>query len=338
MWATTKRPQDFASVIGQSDAIQVLENSKGHTTFILHGSSGVGKTTLARIFANEMDSEIIEIDGASNNGVDNIRSLIDAAMYIPVFTKYKAFIIDEAHMLTTQAWNALLKILEEAPKTTIWIICTTEFAKIPTTIKSRSISIRLKNIDNKTLKQYLIDLAEAEGYLEVDSEVLDMIVSRSEGRVREAITSLETFLTTNTLNYNFSMKDIIKLVSNMFSGDLKACNDAFALLTNDDVYAIIGFLKDYIKFLMFVSVEGVKAEVALTQYTNIHAKYLQDLRALQQVIWSTCPYDGEPWHATIRHIYDVYNILTQHYNDFRDGRQAFEMATLRIIAKVKGNE
>jgi len=337
MWAIDKRPKTFDEVIGQQEAINTLMKTKDEaTTYILHGSSGVGKTTIARIFANEQDAEIIEINGADNNGVDSIRALVDMAMYVPAFTSKRAFIIDECHSLTSQAWNALLKILEEAPKTTLWLLCTTEYSKIPLTIKSRSISIRLRDINKSTMKSYLQSVARSHTSFEVTGEVLDAIVSRSEGRVREALTTLETYVTTGVLDYKFDTLDIIHFIEHLFKGEAMKLQSYLDDLTNEDVYAIINFVKDYMKFLMiFPQSGGMKAEEVLDKYTSISSTHLNALRDMQQEIWQACPYDGEPMPTTVRYLYEVYDVMMKHYNDFRDSRSAFEIALYAIMEGTK---
>lgn len=337
MWAIDKRPKTFDEVIGQQEAINTLMKTKDEaTTYILHGSSGVGKTTVARIFANEQDAEIIEINGADNNGVDSIRALVDMAMYVPAFTSKRAFIIDECHSLTIQAWNALLKILEEAPKTTLWLLCTTEYAKIPLTIKSRSISIRLKDIDKSTMKSYLRSVAHANTTNGVADEVLDQIVSRSEGRVREALTTLETYVTSGVLSDQFSTLEIIEFISLLFRGEALKLQSYLEDLTKEDVYAIIRFVKDYMKFLMIYPQRGeMEAGEILARYTSIPSTHLNALRDMQQDIWQACPYDGEPMPTTVRYLYEVYDVMMKHYNDFRDSRSAFEIALYAIMEGIK---
>ena len=145
------RPETFAQVIGQEPVIKALQgalssDSLAHA-YLFSGSRGTGKTSIARIFARELGSsenDTYEIDAASNRGIDDIRALRDAVRTLPFDSKYKVYIIDEVHMLTKEAFNALLKTLEEPPRHVIFILATTEEEKLPETIVSRCQSFRFK--------------------------------------------------------------------------------------------------------------------------------------------------------------------------------------------------
>lgn len=180
---------------------QIVTNSIKNAYLFTRSSTAAGKTTSARIFANKINEgkgNPIEVDAASNNGVEQIRVIIDDAKFKPLDSKYKIYILDECHMLSTGAWNAMLKLLEEPPKTTIFILCTTDPQKIPKTILSRvqrydfnKISLdgiveRLRYIileENKLIekqarKQEFIDIVE----IEFEEEALQYIAKVSEGR------------------------------------------------------------------------------------------------------------------------------------------------------------
>ena len=142
--AVKYRPQKWEDVCGQTSIIRILirqlELNQLRNAYLFAGASGCGKTTLARIFANRINNNIgypEEIDAASNNGVDNVKAIIKSAQERAIDSKYKIFIIDECHMITPQGWNAFLKCIEEPPKYTIFIFCTTEKNKVPDTIKNR---------------------------------------------------------------------------------------------------------------------------------------------------------------------------------------------------------
>lgn len=200
--ATKYRPQHFEDVVCQDNVKKVLSNQlqtgEIKQAYLFCGSSGTGKTTSARIFANDVNEgkgKPIEIDGASNNGVDNIRSIIDDCRMKSLDSKYKVYIIDEVHMLSIGAFNALLKVLEEPPKGVIFILCTTDPHKIPATILSR-----LQRFDFKRIPQFEIVqrlkyiLNEEDTYITYDIEALEYIAKLADGGMRDAIMKLDTVL------------------------------------------------------------------------------------------------------------------------------------------------
>lgn len=204
--ATKYRPKKFENIVCQDNVKIVLQNqidtNEFKQAYLFCGSAGTGKTTSARIFANEInkgEGRIIEIDGASNNGVDNIRNLIDNCKMKSLDGTYKVFIIDEVHMLSIGAFNALLKILEEPPKGTIFILCTTDPQKIPATILSRVQRFDFKRIPTQRIMNRLTYIIEKENQtrteqLEYTDEALQYIAQLAEGGMRDAITKLDTVL------------------------------------------------------------------------------------------------------------------------------------------------
>jgi DNA polymerase-3 subunit gamma/tau len=223
--ATKYRPQDFYDLVGQEHVVKILQNQlKTENTkqvYLFCGPAGDGKTTTARILAAELNKGkggIIEIDAASNNGVDNIRDLIENCKFKPIDTKFKIYIIDECHMLSTGAWNSALKIFEEPPIHAIFILCTTDPQKIPATVLSRvqrfdfrrlrteEIANRLKNIiewENEDIVEthcgsqdavHDIEWAKQEGIpvIECEEETLTYIAKLANGGMRDAISLLDT--------------------------------------------------------------------------------------------------------------------------------------------------
>lgn len=204
--ATKYRPRKFDNLVCQDNVKIVLQNqidlNEFKQSYLFCGSAGTGKTTSARIFANEInkgEGRIVEIDGASNNGVDNIRNLIDNCKMKSLDGTYKVFIIDEVHMLSIGAFNALLKILEEPPKGTIFILCTTDPQKIPATILSRVQRFDFKRIPTQRIMNRLTYIIEKENkerteQIEYTDEALQYIAQLAEGGMRDAITKLDTVL------------------------------------------------------------------------------------------------------------------------------------------------
>ena len=210
------RPSNFASVVGQEVVVDILKNSilnnKISHAYLFTGPRGTGKTSIAKILAHAVnclnfngdicgecevcknleinDSDIIEIDAASNNGVDEIRTLRDNVKLLPSFCKYKIYIIDEVHMLSTGAFNALLKTLEEPPSHVIFILATTEPNKIPLTILSRCQRFDFNKISNEKLVSRLLYIATQEGKI-VDKSILEYIAEISDGGLRDAINLLD---------------------------------------------------------------------------------------------------------------------------------------------------
>lgn len=204
--ATKYRPKKFNDIVCQDNVKIVLQNqidtNEFKQAYLFCGSAGTGKTTSARIFAHEInkgEGRIVEIDGASNNGVDNIRNLIDNCKMKSLDGTYKVFIIDEVHMLSIGAFNALLKILEEPPKGTIFILCTTDPQKIPATILSRVQRFDFKRIPTQRIMNRLTYIIEKENQtrteqIEYTDEALQYIAQLAEGGMRDAITKLDTVL------------------------------------------------------------------------------------------------------------------------------------------------
>lgn len=204
--ATKYRPRTFSDVVCQDNIKKVLTNQletgEIKQAYLFCGSAGTGKTTSARIFASDVNGgkgKPIEIDGASNNGVDNIRSIIDDCRMKSLDSKYKVYIIDEVHMLSIGAFNALLKVLEEPPKGVIFILCTTDPHKIPATILSRLQRFDFKRIPQFDIVQRLQYILQQEGNITYHIEALEYIAKLADGGMRDAIMKLDTVIgyTTN---------------------------------------------------------------------------------------------------------------------------------------------
>lgn len=251
------RPKTFSDVVGQEVVVKILKNSilnnKISHAYIFSGPRGTGKTSIAKIFSKAVNClnttdgdlcnncenclqnideeiDIIEIDAASNNGVDEIREIRNNVKLMPVHLKYKVYIIDEVHMLSTSAFNALLKTLEEPPKHVIFILATTEFNKIPATVISRCQKFDFKKITNKQIEDRLKYILEQEKK-NLNGEVISLIAKLSDGGLRDAINMLDQVISLEKENvtvddvYNLigdiSEKNIIILLENIVSGNIK---------------------------------------------------------------------------------------------------------------------
>ena len=222
------RSQTFGEMVGQkvisTTLRQAVESGKISHAYLFSGPRGTGKTSAAKIFAkamncpNQVDGEpcnhcdicrditngsledVIEIDAASNNGVDEIREIRDKSTYAPSRATYKVYIIDEVHMLSTGAFNALLKTLEEPTENVVFILATTELHKIPATILSRVQRFEFKSIKQGAIKEHLASILEKEG-LTFDDEALTIIARRAEGGMRDALSILDQALSLSPDNH-----------------------------------------------------------------------------------------------------------------------------------------
>lgn len=223
------RPQTFNDIVGQNHIVSVLKNAIDKDqishAYLFYGSRGTGKTSIAKIFANEVNNnevyqkenvDIIEIDAASNNGVDEVRDIKEAIKFLPTEGKYKVYIIDEVHMLTTAAFNALLKTLEEPPAHVIFILATTEIHKIPATILSRCQRFEFKNLSQEQLIDRLKYIAKEES-LVIEEAAIEKIATLAKGGLRDAISILD-----QVSNYSeeITLNHILEVTSSISEDDI----------------------------------------------------------------------------------------------------------------------
>lgn len=198
------RPTEFSEVLGQEHIVAALKGALAQGSiahaYLFSGSRGTGKTTFARIVAKELGTtkaDLFEIDAASNTGVDDVRALNESVATLPFESKYKVYILDEAHMLSKSAWNALLKTLEEPPPHVIFILCTTEIEKVPPTIVSRCQAFTFRRPTEQLLKKAVEKAAKDEGF-SLEAESADLIALLADGSFRDAYGILQKVIASSS--------------------------------------------------------------------------------------------------------------------------------------------
>ncbi len=264
------RPKSLSEVVGQEQVTRVLENSlkqgKISHAYLFIGPRGTGKTSVARIFAHEVNGfkyeleddyvDIIEIDGASNRGIDNIRELREKVAIAPTSGKYKIYIIDEVHMLTKEAFNALLKTLEEPPKHVIFIMATTDAYKVPVTITSRAQTYTFYLADEKTMFDYLKSVCEKEK-IKIDDDALRIVVKRGGGSFRDSLSLLDQI---STLSDDKITKELV--ASAMGLPEDEKINELLSSYVSGNLEQITNVLKTVLS-------SGVKPETLASEMISL---------------------------------------------------------------------
>ena len=320
------RPQTFDDVKGQDHIVTTLKNqvASGRTShaYLFCGTRGTGKTTIAKILAKLVNCEnptpsgpcckcdsckaiadgtsmnVIEIDAASNNGVDNIREIIEEVSYSPVGGKYKVYIIDEVHMLSPGAFNALLKTLEEPPSYAMFILATTDVHKIPITILSRCQRYDFKRIGIDTISARMRELADIEG-LKVEDKALKYIAKMGDGSMRDSLSLLDQCVAFNfgsELTYDKAI-DILGSVDNSVFSNL------LELIIRDDIIGAVNLLEEIV-------MQGRE----LVQFVTDFTWYLRNLMLVK-----SCD-DG--------YIEDVLEVSSEHLERLREEAKQIEINTI----------
>lgn len=283
------RPMTLAEVVGQPQVTEPLINSlksgKINHAYLFIGPRGTGKTSVARIFAHEVNGfpyeieddyvDIIEIDGASNRGIDNIRELREKVAIAPTSGKYKVYIIDEVHMLTKEAFNALLKTLEEPPKHVIFIMATTDAYKVPVTITSRAQTYTFGLADSKTMFEHLKSICEKEK-IKIADDALKIIVKRGGGSFRDSLSLLDQI---STLTSEEITKEIVENAMGLPEDEkILALLDSYK---SGDITQITNLLKELLS--SGVRPETLAEEMIATIIDNPQPELLKLLASLPDV-------------------------------------------------------
>ena len=280
------RPSTFSEVVGQEHILKALENSiqhnKLHQAYMFSGTRGVGKTTIARVFAkclncqtgdmpqpepcNECSAcmeikagrhiEFLEVDAASRTGVDDMRELLESVQYKPANARYKIYLIDEVHMLSKSSFNALLKTLEEPPPHVMFLMATTEVEKVPKTVLSRCLQLNLKIIPENQIREHIQSLLDLES-IKYDEESLGLIANSAQGSIRDGLTLLD-----------------------------QAIAHGNGALESDQVKALLGTIDQsyIIELVNHVAVsDGDGAYLALNKITELNVEYEQVLKIIISV-------------------------------------------------------
>lgn len=274
------RPTGWDAISGQEAVVKILKQQLQMKTFknayIFSGASGCGKTTCARIFAQEINNHFglpIEIDAASNNGVDNVRQISNDASARALDSEYKIYIVDEAHMLSNQAWNAFLKTIEETPKYTIFIFCTTDPQKIPDTIKNRCMRFNFTRIPAHQIKARLEFVCNQEGFTNY-LDACDYISRICRGEMRNALSLLETcadyskdFSIENVIRAigNYSYTTYFDLVNNILDGNIDKTLEIINTIYNEG-NDLQYFINSFLTFILDVTKYIICKDIRVTKF------------------------------------------------------------------------
>ena len=334
------RPQTFNDIVGQNHIVSVLKNAIDKNqishAYLFYGSRGTGKTSIAKIFANEVNSnevyqkenvDIIEIDAASNNGVDEVRDIKEAIKFLPTEGKYKVYIIDEVHMLTTAAFNALLKTLEEPPAHVIFILATTEIHKIPATILSRCQRFEFKNLSQEQLIDRLRYIAKEEN-LVIEDEAIEKIATLAKGGLRDAISILD-----QVSNYSeqITLGHILEVTSSISEDDIL---EFYKGLLQGDV------TKSLLKYNEFVA-QAKDTKLLLNDLINVTRDIVvyKNLKDTKHTVYNVDKISSEIENVNFDYFYKIIEYLSQTEQFIRFSTEYMsymQICIVKICSKEEG--
>ena len=356
------RPQKFEDLVGQDLLVQIISsaiiNNRLAHAYVLTGVRGVGKTTTARLIAMSINCQkrdkadcepcgdcdacrstgidsnldVVEMDAASNTGVDDIREIIDNVKYKPVIGKYKIFIIDEVHMLSKSAFNALLKTLEEPPEHVKFIFATTEVKKIPITVLSRCQRFDLLRIENKVLTDHLLKIVSKEK-IDIDKDAIALIVRAADGSIRDGLSLLDQAITNQNIKIDSKLiitmlglaerEKIFDLLERILEGDSLNALDLYRKQYDlgADVVMIFDELMNVVHFLTQIKIApNLKDDIYIPEIERTRGSALSS-------------------KLTLNNLNIIWQILFRGFQELQSGYHLFqhgEMLILRIIYLFDG--
>lgn len=335
------RPSHFDDVIGQDHIVKAisgaLTSGKVSHAYLLCGPRGTGKTTIARLIAKELGSsanDIYELDAASNRGIDDVRSIRDSVTTMPFDSKYKIYILDEVHMFTKDAWNALLKTIEEPPAHVIFILATTELEKVPETIISRCQSFIFKKPTDSILSTVITNVAKKEGY-KLEKGGAELIALLADGAFRDALGTLQKVISFSK-DKEISLQEIEQVTG--APSDTLVNNFLNALAENDiekGYSAIAKASSQNIEMAVYLKMILTKIRYALMiRYVPAHAKSLEHIISKADMDYLTSLVSSKPEHISSLAL----SVLLEAYQSLRNAVIAelpLEMALVKILNGAK---
>lgn len=309
--------------VGEEECQCIMVGHPSHT-YISDDFIPTHNTTSVRIFAEEHKAEILELDTASLGKAD-IEKLKENAYYKPMFNKHKFVVLDEVHNLSKQAWDSLLKVIEEGPKFLTWVLITTEPEKVPTTIRTRSRVVEFGKVQIKEILEHLEKLVTREEK-EVEETVLYNISSYANGSVREAVKALETYLTTGDISIRNFQKETIELLDAVYSKDYDKIVEATEGYTAKDLELLVRVTTDYITFLLLLTTSKEKPSPTndvgyriMRDRTTLNPELIDNFREMQASVLGNFKMVGNNHiKVTVDSLYNLIHTLMQNYNKFQD--------------------